>query len=1034
MRSENSPKTNANLLDEIQNNSFSDQYDLIKKYCENFHYDFRVNEKIKKNTEEYISYVKQDKKFRVEQFLQKYSLSSEEGIAVMCLAEALVRIPDAKTCQELILDKLSKKDWRKYISIAKSHLLSLSSVGLYVAGKTVDLKFYDNFFAKLTSNFIDPILLNSIKAAIKFLSKEFIIGFDIDSGLKQAKKNSKFLYSFDLLGESARNQMQANFYFEQYNDALDKINLYFPAVEETLYNRPNFSVKLSALHPRIENTKWETLKLELMPKLIELVKKARDKKIAITFDAEEAKRQEIYLKILTNLISDPEFNEYNGIGFVVQAYSKRALYIIKYLKNLAEKYKKIIPVRLVKGAYWDNEIKYAQENGFTDYPVFTSKILTDANYLICAKELLTYQEFFYPQFATHNAQTTATIEHLAEGKRYEMQKLFGMGSALYEKITDKVKIREYAPIGGISELLAYLMRRLLENGANTSFVNKVNDEKITSEELTKSVYDEYKTLLANKEKFNLPSQIYPNRINSKGIDLGYNMNLEQLKEKISVFNNKIYEVGSIVDGTELFLKKHSKEIFRPGKNSEKIGEYSKVAISELKNSLESSKKSYLSWSKISVQERANILRKLSDLLEENQYEIYSILIREAGKSITDAVNELREAIDFCRYYALKAEDIIKDIHLPGPTGEKNILTWNARGVFLCISPWNFPLAIFLGQIVAALVSGNSVIAKPAEQTPIIANFVSKLILQAGVPKDVFHLVIASGATIDEYLVRNDHVSGVAFTGSTETAKIINLSIASRSGALIPFVAETGGQNAMIVDSSALLEQVSDDVINSSFYSAGQRCSALRILYIQEEIYDNLLEMIKGAADQLKIGDTIDFENDIGPVIDQKSKENLQNHINDMSDKGYNISMHKSVSDDIELGNFFYPHIIEISSINDVDSEKFGPILHVIKYKSKDLDKIIDEINDYGYGLTFGIHSRINEKIEYIRSKIHVGNIYANRTMTGAQVESQPFGGENKSGTGFKAGGPHYLLRFMTERAISNNLTAIGGNIELLSSK
>lgn len=1027
-------KNNFQEIANISSYSYENDQKSIEALEHLIHFDFRQNLRIKNRASTYIDKIRLSKKFGIEQFLQRYNLSSDEGVAIMCLAECLLRIPDKKTSIELLIDKLSAKDWVKYINSAKSITLELSSIGFAAAGVLIKLNSYKNLFALNAAKISNLLILEIIKHAIKFLSTEFIIGFDIQKGIKKAKKNNEYLYSFDLLGESSRSTAQADHYYDLYIDAIDNIGKNYPASEnDNIFDRPNLSVKLSALHPRVEMLKWDEIQSSLLPKLVALLKKMSENNISVSFDAEEAKRQEIYLKIITSLFEHKDLKNYNGIGFVVQAYQKRATKVINYICKLAKKYNKQIPVRLVKGAYWDSEIKYAQENGFIDYPVYTNKVFTDASYLSCAKLLLSKQELIYPQFATHNAYTAACIIDFAgESTNYEMQKLYGMGDTLHEELVKECKVRIYAPVGKMNELLAYLMRRLLENGASTSFVNKVNDSSIDTNLLLEPIYEQVQKAKNNNKKIILPNDIYQNRINSKGIDLGYIMNLSLTQTEISKHVNKVYNAGSIIGGIEIFSDKTSKEMFRPGNLAEKVGSVSKASANEIKDALQIAINAKKSWASKNVSERSAILRNIATAMEDKQYEIYSLLLKEAGKTINDAVNELREAVDFCRYYADLAEKVITNIKLPGITGEKNSLNWHPRGVFLCISPWNFPLAIFTGQVVAALVCGNSVIAKPAAQTCIIANFIVKLMHEVGVPKNALQLIIAKGSEVEEHLVSSDFINGIVFTGSTETAKKINQTIAARKGAIIPLIAETGGQNAMIVDSSALLEQVADDVINSAFYSAGQRCSALRVLYIQEEIYEPLLELIKGSLEHIKIGDTIDLTVDVGPVIDAQSMEALKSHVTSMEKAEYNvIANHPQILYPIKTGTFFCPYIIEIESISSLAEEQFGPILHVIKYKSDNLDKVIEEINNCGYGLTFGIHSRIESKIDEISKKIHVGNFYANRTITGAQVESHPFGGENMSGTGFKAGGPHYLLRFMTERSISINLTAIGGNIDLL---
>ncbi len=1008
-------------ISEISKDIFEDELFFIKNNIHEINFDFRAQDSIKLRAEDFIGKIHDSKIFTVEQFLQEYSLNLEEGVALMCLAESLIRIQGEEVALELALDKLSKKDWAKHLLSAKTNFIRLASLGLFVSGKWSDFCSYDNIFANIMSRFSRPVFLSTIRAMISWLGGEFVLGQTIKDGLKKSSSFKGYKFSFDLLGESARTFAQAEKYYNHYLEAVESI-----AKSDIL--DPSLSVKITALYPRLELSKIEDAEAYLLPKLIGLIKKMQDHNIAITFDAEEYYRLEAYLHIVTKVISHHEFRDFNKIGIVVQAYHKSASRVVDYIIDLSKSLNKTIPIRLVKGAYWDSEIKHAQALSLPNYPVFTKKDLTDAHYLIVAKKILENDQYIIPQFATHNAITAASIIQMAGDKSFEFQKLHGMGAALHCELVKNHKVRIYAPIGKMEDLLAYLMRRLLENGANTSFVHQVG--KNNKEEMIYNLYEKIMNMSDDSTKISLPSNIYSNRKNSKGYELGiYNMH-KKLFDGINKFSNKIYKIGSIINGKEI-LNKHTNDHFRPSKISEKIGEVSVAIEPEMQEALSLASKAFDNWSNKPVEIRSNMLRAIADLFEKHEDELHSLLIREGGKSISDAIAEVREAVDFCRYYANEAERIMKDRTMPGITGESNVLRMHGRGVFLCISPWNFPLAIFTGQIVAALVSGNSVIAKPADQTSIIASFAIKLMHEAGVPTDVLHLLIAPGSAIGKSVVTSEHISGVAFTGSTNTAKIINLTLANRDGAIVPIIAETGGQNAMIVDSSALLEQVTDDVLASAFYSAGQRCSALRIIYIQDEIYDSLIEMISGAIGALKIGDTIDFSHDIGPVIDKSSFDTLSNHIADMKEKGFRILASHPQNGALKDGYYFYPHVIEVNGINDIESEKFGPILHVAKYSHKDLDKIIDEINGYGFGLTFGIHSRIESKIEHIRSRIKAGNIYVNRSTIGAIVESQPFGGENKSGTGFKAGGPHYLLRFMLERTTTINLTAIGGNIELI---
>lgn len=1010
------------LKGSIEHSTFANEGELIHSIVQNLVLDQTQIDKIESRAAEFIEKIQASKAFSIEQFLRTYDLSTDEGVAILCLAESLSRIADKNTAFELVVDKLSDKDWASHFARAHTALLKLTSIGLTISGKWSDICDSNEFWGKLLTKISKEAFLGIIKQVILWLGSNFIIGHNIKEGVKNTKDlvNQGYSFSFDLLGESARTFNQSSKYYNQYIDA---VNVVGHGVENK-----SISVKLTALYPRFEAMKLRDIKQYLLPNLISLIKSASENGITITFDAEESYRLSSYLTVIEELLAHKELAKAR-IGVVVQAYLKCSSSVIDYLITLAKKNNKKIPIRLVKGAYWDAEIKHAQMYGLEDYPVFTKKEFTDINYINCAKKILDNSEYFAPQFATHNAITAATIIELSGDKDFEFQKLHGMGDVLHSSLIKGHHIRVYAPVGEISDLLAYLMRRLLENGANTSFVHQVSE--LDARRISADIKDIFEKGRSARSIVK-PLEIYENRVNSQGYDMGYQMTYEEICSGVEQFKGKMYKVGPIIDGKHL-IAKHTTEHFLPAKYAEKIGEVSVATESDMLKAVASAKDAFDSWSELEVSKRADILRKIADLYQENRYELYSLLIAEAGKSINDAVNEVREAIDFCRYYATLAENTIKENILQGVTGEKNILTMHGRGVFLCISPWNFPLAIFTGQVVAALVAGNSVIAKPADPTPIIANFATQLMHKAMVPTNVLHLVIASGSQVGKYIVPNQDIAGVAFTGSNATAKLINTTLASRDGGIIPIIAETGGQNAMIVDSSALLEQVTDDVLASAFYSAGQRCSALRILYVQDEIYDSLLEMISSAINTIKIGDTRDLSMDVGPVIDKGSYDSLVAHVKDMEVRGFNIkAVHAQENSPQQDGYFFYPRVIEISSINDVEDEKFGPILHVIRYKIENLDAIIDEINSCGYGLTFGIHSRIERRIEHVKSRVKVGNIYVNRSTVGAQVESQPFGGENKSGTGFKAGGPHYLLRFMVERTTSINLTAIGGNVELLN--
>ena len=1019
-------------LNDISAYAFSSEEDHIKSITLGLALSFNQKDTIAKQAIHLIDKIKSNHGFSMEQFFNKYNLSTLEGTAIIALSECLIRIPDNRTSIELVKDKLMGKNWKKYLELPKIQIIEFASLGLYLSGKIATLLEVtkSSMFSKMSA----PAFTAALKYAICVIGKEFVIGEYLDVAILKAKNKAKqsenVRYSFDLLGEGSRTFQQAEIYYDSYMVAIDKIAKYFPNdTSMHLKNRPNLSIKLTGLYPKFELLKLDDIKKYLVPKLVTMIKKMEANGISISFDAEESSRLDTYLEIITEIISHPTLSKFEGIGFVVQAYQKRSLKVIEYIVDLSKHLNKLIQIRLVKGAYWDSEIKNAQAYSLPDYPVFTHKEHTDANYIACAKYMLSEPNHIFSQFATHNAITAATIEEFAGDADFEFQKLYGMGKAMHKELLKKHAVRTYAPVGKMHDLLAYLMRRMLENGANNSFVHLVN--KMNSANLVKSVYSDIIVLNNTSTELPMPYKIYKDRDTTIGFDLGDKMHIDFLTTNIAKFKDIIYNVGSIIDGKEILTERKALDRFRPGKYAEKIGSITYVAELEMNQAMEICNDYFVKWSIQPVADRAKILHKIADLFHKHEGEILSLLIREGGKSIKDAISEVHEAIDFCKYYAMQAEQLMQARIMPGITGERNTLSIEGRGVFLCISPWNFPLAIFTGQIVAALVVGNTVVAKAADQTSIMANYVVKLMHKAGIPTKALQLIIASGATVGRHICAHKSLAGVVFTGSNETAHTINVTLAQSSGAILPFIAETGGQNAMIVDSSALLEQVTDDVISSAFHSAGQRCSALRILYIQDEIYEPLKEMLIGAIDTLKIGDTIDMSNDIGPVIDKKAMDSLIAHINDMKERGFTLLTKHSHNGMAKDGYFFYPHIIEVNKISDIDGEKFGPILHIVRYKAKDLDKVIDEINNCGFGLTFGIHSRIETRIDYIKSRVRVGNIYANRSIIGAQVESQPFGGRGLSGTGFKAGGPHYLLRFITEKTTSINLTAIGGNIDLL---
>lgn len=996
-----------------------------------------INEK----AQMYSELIRTSTKHGVEDFIHEYNLNTKEGIAIMCLAEALLRIPDKKTATALIEDKIKNKDWYNHIGNSSSVFVNSSTWGLFLTGKIIKFHDSDFSFSQLIAKLGESLILPAVRSAIKLISNEFIMGENIDTALKNSDVYRKegYSFSYDILGEGARNATQASYYYDEYINAIEKIKK--SAKHSSIFDNAGISIKLSALHPRFELLQIDQVKAELLPKVIELVRRCAKSNIAISFDAEESSRTDVYVQLLTTLIANEEFRDYHGIGFVIQAYQKRALHIVDLAITLAELYAKKIPIRLVKGAYWDYEIKKAQELGLQEYPVYTCKEFTDVSYIACAQKMLNSQDLIYSQFATHNAHTIAVIQELATmlgATGYEFQKLHGMGSALYSKLVhEHAKCRIYSPVGAYKDLLAYLMRRLIENGANSSFIKMIRDKSIDLSEVIKCpIESSYQRIAEGPFNIPRPHQIFGHtRKNASGYDLGVAADVIEIHNKLDecyvMYADRI-AAKSIIGGQ--YIEGGSLSTITMPATLEAIGSYTHVNPEQMVCALELAHNYFKTWSMMNVEARADIIERFGNLLHQNRFKFYSILIKEAGKNIKDCIAEVREAIDFARYYALQARKMMRESRvMPGYTGEDSRLSLHGRGVFVCISPWNFPLAIFCGQILAALMTGNTVLAKPAIHTPIIAYMAVQLMHEAGIPKDALHLLLCDGKKLSDALFKDQRISGVCFTGSNEVANSINRNLANRDGAIAQFIAETGGQNAMIIDSSALLEQASDSIINSAFGSAGQRCSALRVLYIQEDIYDDLLNMIIGAMQELRIGNTEKFEYDIGPVISASAKKELEQHVEAMRTTGFNIAAVHDAAQNLkkENGHFFPPHIIEINHISDINKEHFGPILHVRKFSSKQLDMIIDEINSTDYGLTFGVNSRIESKIEYITSRINAGNIYINRDTIGAQVETHPFGGEKKSGTGFKAGGPYYLLKFISERTITNNIAAIGGDMALL---
>ena len=975
-------------------------------------------------------------------FLHEYALSSREGIVLMCLAEALLRIPDADTADRLIRDKIGGADWERHVGRSESMFVNASTWALMLTGRIVgpesDGGDWSGIMKRMLARSGEPVIRAAVVQAMRIMGRQFVMGRNIGEALERAVPAEKqgYRHSYDMLGEAARTAADANRYMESYRSAIAAIGKAAKGAA-TVHDAPNISVKLSALHPRYEFAQRHRAAGELVPRLAELSRLARDNGIGLTVDAEEADRLDLSLDLIDAVAGDPSIKGWDGFGLAVQAYQKRAPAVIDWLADCAKRHNRRLMVRLVKGAYWDSEIKRAQERGFEGYPVFTRKASTDVSYLACAKALLADQQAFYPCFATHNAHTVAAIMELAGNRRdWEFQRLHGMGEALYEEVVGKDRFdrpcRVYAPVGGHEELLAYLVRRLLENGANTSFVNRLVDEKAPIDSIIADPVAEVRRLASKPHpRIPLPIGLYgAERPNSMGIDLSDPALMVPLAKAMAEADTGRWQAAPVIGGVAKRGK--AEKVTSPADRNRVVGEVATADGAMVQDAIQRAHRAQAAWDATSAAERAACLNRAADLMEQHRAELMALAVREAGKTIGDALAEVREAVDFCRYYAARArEDFGAPTMLPGPTGELNSIALHGRGVFACISPWNFPLAIFMGQVTAALAAGNSVIAKPAEQTPLIAAKAVELLHRAGVPGDVLHLLPGSGEVVGAALTRDPRISGVAFTGSTEVAKAISRVLADRPGPIVPLIAETGGQNAMIVDSSALPEQVTNDAIVSAFHSAGQRCSALRVLFLQKDIADRLLTMLAGAMDDLVVGDPSLLSTDVGPVIDQDARATLERHAERMGREGKVLKRCK-LAPGAEQGTFFAPMLVEIDSLARLEREVFGPILHVVRYDADKLDQVLDQIAATGYGLTLGVHSRIDETIRHVVGRLAVGNAYVNRSMIGAVVGVQPFGGEGLSGTGPKAGGPRYLHRFATERTLSIDTTAAGGNASLLS--
>ena len=969
--------------------------------------------------------------------LREYDLSTAEGVALLCLAEALLRVPDADTADLLIRDKLVAPHWEAHLGHSDSLFVNATTWALLFGERLVDPPEQGGLrgvLHRLAARLGEPVIRAASRRMMTELGEVFVLGADLSEARRRALPQvaAGYRYSFDMLGEAAHTAGDAADYLAAYREAIAAASDLGGA---TLRERPGVSVKLSALHPRYEFAQRGRVLAELLPRLRELCRAARDADVALTIDAEESDRLGLQIELLEAVGSDPGLRDWPGLGLAVQAYQKCALPLLDHLAAWARGAGRQLQVRLVKGAYWDSEIKHSQEQGLADYPVFTRKAATDVHYLLCARRLLAAPEAFYPQFATHNAYTLAAVLAMApEAAHFECQRLHGMGEALYEQVRrdhPELACRIYAPVGSHDRLLAYLVRRLLENGANSSFVNRIQNRNVPIGAL---VADPARVLAGTwpyrHPRIPVPADLLPGRRNSAGQDFADPESLVELGAALQTALRRAWRGGPLVGGE--CPGGPARPVRDPADGGRIVGEVTDADAEVVTRALAVSEAAARDWARTPVETRAALLERVADRYEAERATLLALLVREAGKTLTDAVAEIREAVDFCRYYAAEARRLLAEPQpLPGPTGERNLLSLRGRGPFLCISPWNFPLAIFTGQIAAALAAGNPVLAKPAEQTTLIAARAVQLMLEAGLPPQALQLLPGDGKALGRLLVPDPRVQGVVFTGSVSVARLLARQLAAREGPLVPLIAETGGQNAMIVDSTALSEQVTRDVLRSAFASAGQRCSALRVLCLQEDIAERTLEMIRGAMAELRVGDPGLLETDIGPVIDDRAREALLEHRARLVAEG-RLLAETPLPDTARRGCFVAPALFAIDRIGALPGEIFGPFLHVVRYRAGELDALVDQINATGYGLTLGIHSRIDTRVEQILARARVGNVYVNRNMIGAVVGCQPFGGVGLSGTGPKAGGPWYLPRFAREQALSVDTTAAGGNASLFA--
>ncbi len=984
------------LRDLIQDNTLSNEGQALRNLISLANLPESKRKSITASAVKLINQIREDSDLGLmEVFLAEYGLSTEEGIALMCLAEALLRVPDAETIDALIEDKIAPSDWGKHLGHSSSSLVNASTWALLLTGKVLadDDESMLGSLRSVVKRMGEPVIRTAVGGAMREMGKQFVLGRDIDEAMSEAEafEEKGFTYSYDMLGEAARTERDAKRYHISYSQAIGALAK--ACKSQNIRENPGISVKLSALHPRYEFQQYDRVMDELVPRTRSLALLAKSAGMGFNIDAEEADRLDLSLDVIEAVLGDPSLKGWDGFGVVVQSYGLRAPHVLDWLYDLAERLDRKIMVRLVKGAYWDTEIKLAQALGIESFPVFSRKPSTDVSYIANAKKLLGMTDRIYPQFATHNAHSVCSILEMANDlSSFEFQRLHGMGESLHQNVMSAqgTRCRIYAPVGAHRDLLAYLVRRLLENGANSSFVNQIVDKTVSADEIASDPFEAVTAYRndADNPALRRPVELYgEGRVNAKGWNLADRKDVRSIDEMRVSFKNAKWQAFPLIAGGKV-SQTQTRFVINPANPADTVGTVVEADETLVVGAVSNAR----SWSDVSARDRAEILGRAADLFETNHGELFALLTREAGKTLLDCVGELREAVDFLRYYATEA------IRLKGS---------RARGIIGCISPWNFPLAIFTGQLSAALAAGNAVIAKPAESTSLIAFRAVELLHEAGVPKEALQLLPGKGSVVGAALSSHPFVSGMCFTGSTATAQHINRAMAKHLDPGAPLIAETGGLNAMIVDSTALPEQAVRDIVASAFQSAGQRCSALRVLYLQEDIEENFLEMLIGAMDELSVGDPWLLSTDIGPVIDELARAKILAHIASASNEG-RLAKQLGIPDS---GTFVPPTLLRVNSILDLEEEIFGPVLHVASFRADEIDKVIDDINATGYGLTFGLHTRIDDRVQYVIDRVKAGNVYVNRNQIGAIVGSQPFGGEGLSGTGPKAGGPHYVARF-----------------------